>query len=95
MMSELRRSRVRIAADRPDLSAFARLDAFGFKHILIRDAAYDSIQGKCGLVCMSVVRSKDLDVIRLELAQDAEEPQRLVVGLPGIADGIQQDVPAR
>jgi hypothetical protein len=35
---------------------------------------------------MSVVRSKDLDVIRLELLQDAEEPQRLVVGLLGIAD---------
>jgi hypothetical protein len=44
---------------------------------------------------MSVVRSKDLDVIRLELLQDAEEPQRLVAGLPGIADGIQQDVPVR
>ena len=42
-----------------------------------------------------LVRSKDLDVIRLELAQDAEEPQRLVVGLPAIADGIQQDVPIR
>ena len=85
---------MRIAVGRLDLSAFAGLDAFRLKHILIRDAAYDSIPIEVR-ARMSVVRSKDLDVIRLELLQDAEEPQRLVVGLPVIADGIQQDVPVR